>query len=377
MQIGRKAADYDFPERMSVVLPSGIRKLFDEGRRRPDCVDLSIGQADFDVPEPIKAATVAAIEEGCGRYSPTEGFSELVSAITTHLRDDFGLPDGEQVMTTSGASGALTLALMALVGPDDEVLMPDPHFVIYRNLALIAGARPIYHDIYPDFRLYPERVEEAITDRTRVLILNSPANPTGACAAAEDLEAVAEICVRRGVFVISDELYETFIYEGQHATIKRHLSEQSLLIGGLSKSYGMAGWRLGWAAGSPALIDKMRTLQQFMYTCPPTLVQKGALAAFGLDMSEQLRNYRRKRDMVFNGLRKAGYEVVKPQGAFFIFPQVPCGNDLEFTAAAAKRGVLVVPGSAFSQRNTHFRISFAVPDETLERGIERLGRLAG
>ncbi|MBW2453562.1 MAG: aminotransferase class I/II-fold pyridoxal phosphate-dependent enzyme, partial [Deltaproteobacteria bacterium] len=153
MHKGRKVSEYDFPERMNVVRPSGIRELFDAARGRADRVDLSIGQADFDVPEPIRAATIAAIEEGCGRYSPSEGFPELVAATTAFLRERFALPEDEQVMTTSGASGALTLAMLALVGPGDEVLLPDPHFVVYRNLVHIAGACPTYYDLYPDFRL--------------------------------------------------------------------------------------------------------------------------------------------------------------------------------------------------------------------------------
>jgi len=323
----------------------------DDAAVRGRTLDLSIGQADFDVPEPIRAAT------------------------TAFLRERFALPEDEQVMTTSGASGALTLAMLALVGPGDEVLLPDPHFVVYRNLVHIAGACPTYYDLYPDFRLSPERIEEAITERTRVLVLNSPANPTGVCIAAEDLEAVAEICVRRGVFVISDELYETFSYEGQHATIKRHLSEQSLLVGGVSKVYGMAGWRLGWAAGSPALIDKMRTLQQFTFTCPPTLVQRGALAAFDVDMSAQVDLYRKKRDLLYAGLVAAGYRVVKPEGVFFIFPAVPFGDDMEFSRAALEKGLVLGPGSVFSRRHSHFRLSFAVTDETLERGLELLREL--
>lgn len=355
---------------------SGIRRLFDMAREMPGCVDLSIGQADFDVPDPIKEATIAAIREGCGRYSSTDGYHDVVGATHEHLRDHYGLAEHEEVMMTSGASGALTLAMLTLLGPGDEVLLPDPEFVVYGNLAKIAGATATHYDLYPDFRLRPERLEEAITERTRVVLLNSPANPTGSCLTVDEVAAVVEICDRHNVVLISDELYRLFVYEGEHISIKRFAGDRSLLIGGVSKSFGMAGWRLGWAAGNPEIIDRMRTLQQFTFTCPPTLVQRGALAAFGIDMSHEVEAYRRKRDILWEGLVAAGYDVVKPAGSFFMFPRVPWGNDSEFSTAALNKGLVIVPGSAFSRRDTHFRASFAAPDDVLRRGVEILAELA-
>ena len=365
-----------FSERMQGIKASAIRDLFDKGHQQEDVVDLSIGQADFPVPEAVKRATIQAIRDDCGHYSKTEGIATLVDTATAHLRERFELPIDEQVMMTVGASGALTLALLALTGPGDEVLIPDPHFVIYPNLARITGAVPVSYDLYPDFRLHPERIEAQITERTRVLVLNSPANPTGACATDEELAAVAEICERRDIVVVSDELYSVFVYEGEHSTIKRHLGSRAVLIGGVSKSFGMAGWRLGWAAGDPRIIDRMRTLQQFTMTCPPTLVQHGAVEVFGLDMSEQVEIYRRKRNLACDGLASAGYEVERPTGAFYMFPKVPWGNDLSFLEAAVEQGLLIVPGRAFSSRDTHFRLCFSHPEESLVRGIQILERLA-
>ncbi|MDP6930025.1 MAG: aminotransferase class I/II-fold pyridoxal phosphate-dependent enzyme [Planctomycetota bacterium] len=364
-----------FAERVQGLQASGIRKLFERGLRQPDVVDLSIGQADFPVPDAVKDATVAAINGDCGRYSTTEGFPELIDATLAHLRTNFHLPADEQVMMTVGASGALTLALLTLAGPGDEVLIPDPHFVIFPNLARIVGATPVSYDLYPDFKLRPERIEAAITPRTRVLILNSPSNPTGACATEDQLHQIAAICRRHNITVISDELYDVFVYEGQHASIKKHLGPEALLIGGVSKSFAMAGWRLGWIAGAPALIDRIRTLQQFTMTCPPTLVQMGVLPAFDLDMTPQVDAYRRKRNLVHSRLTAMGYSATLPQGAFYIFPRVPWGTDLTFSEAALTEGLLIVPGSAFSSRSTHFRLCFAPPEHELERGLNILETL--
>ena len=175
---------------------------------------------------------------------------------------------------------------------------------------------------------------------------------------------------------MSDELYYHFVYEGRHVGIKEFLGPEALLIGGTSKAFGMAGWRLGWAAGAPELIDRMRTLQQFTYTCPPTLVQHGALAAFSVDLSSYVRTFRERRDFMYDGLVDAGYEVVRPDGAFYIFPKVPRGDDLTFVRAAMERGLLVVPGRAFSTRTDHFRITFSRDLDTLERGLDLLRSLA-
>ena len=365
----------EFAERMSVMRASKIRELFDRARSMPGAVDLSIGQAHFDVPDEVKAATVDAVGDRCGGYSATEGFPELVEATRVYLRERHGLGADEEVMMTVGATGAITLAMMTLVGPGDEVLMADPYFVVYRNVAQLAGATPVFCDIYPDFQLSADRLMEHITPRTRMVVLNSPANPTGAAMDPSSLAAVARLCGERGIPVLSDEIYERFVYDAPHTSIKRAGGCESVLVGGFSKTWGMAGWRLGWAAGPPELIDKMRTLQQFLFTCPPTLVQRGALAAFGLDVGPQVQSYRRRRDLVVEALADAGYDLIAPAGSFFAFPRVPWGDDLAFMDHALERGLVVVPGRAFSRAGTHFRISFAASEDTLERGLEILAEI--
>jgi aspartate/methionine/tyrosine aminotransferase len=364
-----------FAPRMQHIGTSGIRDFFDKGKRIQGAIDLSIGMADFDVPGPIKEATIQAIRQGCGKYSVTQGYPEVVEVTRQQVRERFGIGEDEALMLTVGASGAIATALFALAGPGDEVLLPDPYFVVYYNLVHLTGATPVFYDLYPDFRLRAEEVERRLSERTRLVILNSPANPTGATVQAPDLEAVARLCVERGVVALSDELYDLFTYDEPHVSIKRFTGKETLLVGGFSKAYGMAGWRLGWAAGDPELIDRMRTLQQFAYTCPPTLVQLGALAAPQVDMTPQVDAYRRKRDLIHQGLVEAGYEVARPGGSFFIFPRVPWGDDLEFCNRALEEKLILVPGRSFSRRTSHFRISFATDDATLERGLEALGRL--
>jgi aspartate aminotransferase/aminotransferase len=364
-----------FAQRMNDFKASGIRELFDRARRIPDAIDLSIGQAHFDVPDPVKDATISAIREGCGGYGGTQGDAELVEATRHYLRDRHGLSDDEQVLMTTGATGAIVLAMLALVEPGDEVLLPDPYFILYQRLIRLIDGTPVFYDMYPDFRVRVDEIAEQITDRTRLLILNSPANPTGTSLSSDEIKAVADLCQGRGVPILSDEIYEIFVYDAPHTSIKRFPGHESLLVGAFSKSHGMAGWRLGWAAGAPSLVDKMRTLQQFVYACPPTLVQRGALATFDTDMGAQVAAYRRKRDLVYDGLVAAGYQVVKPGGSFFMYPQVPWGDDLEFCECALANKLIVVPGRSFSRRATHFRLSFAAPDDTLERGLEVLARL--
>ena len=364
-----------FASRMNNLRASAIREFFDQGRRIPDAINLAIGQMPFDVPQPIKQATIDTIKGHCGRYSPTEGYPEVVAATKRHLVKDFSLDEGETVMMTAGATGALTLAFLALAGPGDEVLLPDPFFVVYGNLAHIVGATPTFYNMYPDFRPDADEIAAKITPRTRLLVFNNPANPTGSVYTPEEVKAVADVCAKHGVPVVSDELHAKFVYDGEHTSIKRYLGAGSILVGGLSKTYAMAGWRLGWAAGAPDVIDKLRVLQQFTYTCPPTLVQRGVEVAFGVDISEHVEEHRRKRDLVYDALVSAGYLVTKPQGSIFLFARVPEGDDISFCERALKEKLLIVPGRAFSRRNTHFRVCFAPPEATLVRGLEVLTRL--
>jgi aspartate/methionine/tyrosine aminotransferase len=359
-------------KRMSEVEASGIRRVFDLAAKIKNPCNLSIGQPDFDVPEPAKEAAIEACRAGFNKYTVTQGIPELREGIKAKLKARGWEP--EDVIITSGVSGGLTLAVLAMVDAGDEVLVPDPYFLGYKQLLKLVGANPVYVDTYPDFRLSPERLERAATPRTKLLFLNSPANPTGAVASEADLKGIAEICRKRGISVISDEVYDAFSYDGPAPSITKFLPE-ALVLNGFSKIHGMTGWRLGYAAGPKELLREMLKLQQITFVCAPSITQKGALAALDLNTESQIASYRRKRDLIYEGL-KGKFEVAKPAGAFYIFPKVPKGTDAEFVERAIAKECLIIPGSVFSERNTHFRISYATTEEQLRRGIDILTGLA-
>lgn len=288
------------------------------------------------------------------------------------------------MLILSGTSAGIMLAMFAALNPGDEVLFLDPYFVMYKQLPALCGAVAVPVDSYPDFRFHADRVEAAITPRTKMLILCSPNNPTGITLSQAELEAAAAIAKKHNLLVISDEIYDAFCYE-PHRSIARLLPEQCILLKGYSKTYGMTGWRLGYAAGSGAargVIEQMTKLQQYTFVCAPSMVQYAALQAPAVDMGPAIEAYRRKRDRVVEGLREY-FEINQPNGAFYIFPKVPGnGKDgggmtaTEFVQKAIDRNVLVIPGNVFSGRDTHFRISYATTDAKLEQGVAILRELA-
>jgi aspartate aminotransferase/aminotransferase len=360
-------------KRAASVDASGVRRVFDLAARLKNPCDLSIGQPDFDVPEPLKEAAIRAIRDGFNRYTVTQGIPELREAVRLLMRRTRNW-EPEDVFITAGVSGGLCLAALALIDEGDEVIIPDPYFVAYKQLVRLVGGRPVFADTYPDFRLTPAAVERAVTRRSKLLFLNTPANPTGAVAGEEDLKGIAEICRRHDITVISDEVYSDFCYDAPFAGITKHLPE-ALVMGGFSKTYAFTGWRLGYVCGPKAILQEMVKLQQFSFVCAPSMVQKAGVAALDFDASAYIAEFRRKRDAIYDGL-KDKFEVARPAGAFYIFPKVPRGTDREFVERAIERECLVIPGSVFSERNTHFRISYATGMEQIRRGVEILNSLA-
>ena len=358
---------------MSKLDSSGIRKVFDLAQKMQNPVNLSIGQPDFDVPEEVKTEAVKAINGGANKYTVTQGIPELCDALLKRLQTKRGV-HAEGIMIASGVSGALTLAFMALINPDDEVLIPDPAFVSYKHLTNFCGGKPVFIDTYPDFTLTAARIQPHITKKTKLLVINSPANPTGAVCATRELREIADLARKNNLLVISDEIYHDYDYNGEFDSIGKYY-DKALILDGFSKSFAVTGWRMGYAAGPADIIGEMIKLQQYTFVCAPSFAQYALSRTLNTDLSAYLARYKKKRDLMYEGL-KDKYHLVKPGGAFYFFPQTPWGTDEEFAAAAIQKNLLIIPGSVFSERRTHFRLSYAASDETLQRGIDILNSLA-
>jgi aspartate aminotransferase/aminotransferase len=363
--------------RALAVDASGIRKVFDLAAKMKDPINLSIGLPDFDVPDVAKTAAIEAIQSGQNRYTQTQGIAPLRERLRADLSQEMGRDVGE-VLITSGVSGGLFLAILATINPGDEAIFLDPYFVMYKHLLTLAGGKPVMVDSYPDFRFHADRVERAITPRTKLLILNSPSNPTGVVMTDAEVKAALEIARKHELLIISDEIYEPFLYGyeaqgdvgGLPSPMKAY--DQTILLRGFSKSHAMTGWRLGYAAGPDAIISQMTKLQQYTYVCAPSAMQHAALKAMDVPMKDAVDAYRRKRDIAYSTLSRK-FDVSEPGGAFYIFPKAPAGiTATDFVAKAIASNVLVIPGNVFSERDTHFRISYATTDEKLKQGCEIL-----
>lgn len=370
-------------ERAKGIDASGIRRVFDLAAKIENPINLSIGQPDFDVPEPIKGAAIDAINAGPNGYTQTQGIAPLRESVLADFDARFqcnGLWNDRAALVTSGVSGGLVLALLACTGPGDEVLIPDPYFVMYKHLATLAGATAVPVDTYPDFRMTAQRVEPLITERTKLLIVSSPSNPTGAVLSEAEFAELAKLCAARNVLLVSDEIYDVFCYDpgsDGRCPSPASTSESVLVLRGYSKTYGMTGWRLGYAIGPSAIVEQMAKLQQYTFVCAPSMVQAAGLAAHEVDMSAYVDAYKKKRDYVAERLADT-FDAVVPGGAFYFFPPAAGGlTGTEFVERAIEHDVLIIPGSVFSDRDTHFRLSYAADDETLKRGLDVLCEIAG
>jgi len=349
--------------------------MFELAMGRPNAISFTIGQPDFDVPEPCKAAAIRAIQAGRNGYTVTQGIPELRQRIAEELKREFDWSAG--ILVTSGTSGGILLAMLAGLDPGDEVILTDPYFVLYKHVINMVGGKPVMVGSYPDFRLPIRGIEAAVTPRTRMLLLNSPSNPTGTIYGHDDLQAAAALARRHDLLIVTDEIYADLSFDGPCPSVVPHAPERTLLLRGFSKGHGMTGWRLGYAAGPEPLIQEMTKVQQYTFVCAPSMAQYAGVVAMDTTVSHHVAAYRRKRDLVYEGLKDA-FEVVRPGGGFYIFPKVPStfGNGTEFAAAAAERDVLIVPGNVFSERDTHFRISYATTDEKIVKGCRILCDLA-
>ena len=365
---------------------SGIRKVFDLGTKMQDPINLSIGQPDFPVSEAMKEAAIAAIRENKNGYTVTQGIPQLLAAVRQRLEHDFGAGwsttnENLSAVITSGTSGGILLALMSLLDSGDEFISPDPYFVMYPQVGKLLSAHCVLCDTYPDFRMTAARVEPLITERTKAVLLNSPSNPCGTVLTTKEIAELVQLCERRGVLLISDEIYDEFCFsdarENGLCPSPGRISNNCLIIRGFGKTHGCTGWRLGYAAGPTPLIQEMAKLQQSTFVCAPSPLQWGVVPSFQEDLSSVLKEYEGRRQMVLDAFSGVA-NVTRPGGAFYAFVEVPPQLNLSashFVEQAIAKRVLIIPGSVFSHRDTHFRLSFAAARPKLAEGLGILREL--
>lgn len=369
------------------IKPSGIRKFFDIVSEMKDAISLGVGEPDFDTPWHIRDEGIYSLEKGKTHYTSNAGLMELRREICNYLyrRQGISYDPAKEVLITVGGSEAIDMGLRAMCNPGDEVLIPQPSYVSYEPCAVLAGAKPVIINLKAEneFRLTAAELEEAITDKTKILILPFPNNPTGAIMERADLEAVAEVIIKHDIFVMSDEIYSELTYKDKHVSIAElpGMRERTILINGFSKAYAMTGWRLGYACGPKEIIAQMTKIHQFAIMCAPTTSQHAAVEALkngDEDVAEMRMAYNQRRRYLMNAFREMGLECFEPYGAFYVFP---CIREFGMTSEEFAERLLseeklaVVPGTAFGDCGEGFlRISYAYSLENLKEAIGRLER---
>ena len=352
-----------------------------------DVCNFGAGEPDFETPLPVREAAKAALDAGKTKYTPTGGLSRLRELVADKLRRENGLAyTADQVIISTGGKQAIFNALMAVLNPGDEVLLPEPCWVSYPQMVKLASAVPVFvpTTAATDFKLTPEQLEAAVTDKTRLLILNSPSNPTGSVYTAEELRALAEVLVAHQVIVLSDEIYEKLVYDGhQHVSIgslSEAVFDLTLTCNGFSKAYAATGWRLGYAAGPVSAIKAAINIQSHTTSSANTFAQYGAIAALeGVsDTIETMRQaFERRRDLMYEGVKGIpGLTCPKPQGAFYVFPDISATglDSMTFcTRLLEEEYVATIPGVAFG-RDANIRLSYATDTASIEKGVDRLAR---
>jgi len=367
--------------------PSGIRKFFDIASEMEDAISLGVGEPDFDTPWHIRDEGIYSLEKGKTTYSANAGLKELRQEISAWLDRKQGVlyHPMKEILVTVGGSEAIDIGLRAMVNPGDEVLIPQPSFVSYEPCAILAGAVPVIINLKAedDFRLTAEALEAAITDKTKLLVLPFPNNPTGAIMERKDLEAIAEVILKHDIFVMSDEIYSELTYTEKHVSIVElpGMKERTILINGFSKAYAMTGWRLGFACGPKEIIAQMTKIHQFAIMCAPTTSQYAAIEALrngDKDIAEMRAAYNQRRKFLMTAFREMGLECFEPYGAFYVFPcirEFGMTSDEFATRFLEEEKVAVVPGTAFGDCGEgYLRISYAYSLEHLKTALGRLER---
>lgn len=362
-----------FSERVTGIDLSGIRKIFEAAG--PGSINLGLGQPDFDTPQHIKDAAIQAIREGKTGYTTNNGIPELRAAISKKFKNENGIryhPD--QLLVTAGASEALHLVMQALINPGDRVLCPDPGFVSYASLATIAGGRPVGVPLTRTLHIDVEKAK-ALMDKSKLFVLNSPGNPTGAVESKDSIKAIVEYAADKGVTVISDEVYEHFIYGKKHYSAAL-FGDNVITINATSKTYAMTGWRLGYLAASPEIIGQCLKVHQYCQACATSISQYAAVAAYEGDqgaVNVMRDEYEARRDLIWGGLNKMGFDFPKPEGAFYTFvPMKPA-----LTEKIIASGIIVVPGTAFGANAPEYtRFSYATSRQNIMTALERIEKIA-
>ncbi|MBQ6807089.1 MAG: aminotransferase class I/II-fold pyridoxal phosphate-dependent enzyme [Lachnospiraceae bacterium] len=367
------------------IKPSGIRKFFDIVSEMPDAISLGVGEPDFDTPWHIRDEGIYSLEKGRTFYTSNSGLKELREEICNYLKRRQGVAYNsmKEVLVTVGGSEGIDVALRAMLNPGEEVLIPQPSYVSYEPCTILAGGVPVIIELKAEneFRLTAEELEEAITEKTKILILPFPNNPTGAIMERKDLEAIAKVIEKHDLFVISDEIYSELTYKEKHVSIVEipGMKERTILINGFSKAYAMTGWRLGYACGPKEIIEQMTKIHQFAIMCAPTTSQYAAVEALrnGDDDVEEMRDaYNQRRRYLLYAFQEMGLECFEPFGAFYVFPCIKefgMTSDEFATRFLMEEKVAVVPGTAFGDCGEGFlRISYAYSLENLKIAIEKL-----
>lgn len=369
------------------IKPSGIRKFFDIVSEMKDAISLGVGEPDFDTPWHIRDEGIFALEKGKTFYTSNAGLKELREEICAYQKRHQGIEYNPltDVIVTVGGSEAIDIGLRAMVNSGDEVIIPQPSYVSYEPCALLAGAKPVIINLKAEneFRLTAEELQNAITEKTKVLILPYPNNPTGAIMEREDLEKIARVIIENDIYVMSDEIYGALTYKGEHVSIASldGMKERTILIDGFSKAYAMTGWRLGYACGPQEIIKQMTKIHQFAIMCAPTTSQYAAVEALkngDEDVKMMRQSYNQRRRFLLNAFKEMGLECFEPYGAFYVFP---CIKEFGMTSEEfatrflEEEKVAAVPGTAFGNSGEGFlRISYAYSLETLKIAMERLKR---
>ena len=367
------------------IKPSGIRKFFDIVSEMKDAISLGVGEPDFETPWHIRDEGIYSLEKGRTFYTSNAGLKELKIEICKYLKRRYNLSYHyeNEVLVTVGGSEAIDIAMRAMVNPGDEVLIPQPSYVSYEPCALLTGAKPVIINLKHEnqFRLTAQELEEAITEKTKILVLPFPNNPTGAIMERKDLEEIAEVIKKHDIFVISDEIYSELCYTDQHVSIANieGMQERTILINGFSKSYAMTGWRLGYACGPKEIIEQMTKIHQFCIMCAPTTSQYAAVEALkngDEDVQNMREAYNQRRRYLVHAFKEMGLECFEPFGAFYMFPCIKefgMTSDEFATRFLMEEKVAVVPGTAFGDCGEGFiRISYAYSLDNLKLAIGRL-----